>query len=469
MKEEQKPAPLFILKTILYLTQMNITQENIDDLNAIVKIELTPEDYQSKVDNALKLARKQITLPGFRAGQVPMSLVKKQHGKSVLADEMNKVLQSALGRYIQETQLRVLGNPLAKTADDQGGDWENPSNFIFEYEVGLAPIVEVKITAKQKLEYFKVKVDDKLIERQMSDLAKRYGKMSEPEVSGENDLLIGTLIELEKKEIKPGGIMNETTISLEHLDDKKTKTALVGTKPEDEIRVKLSKLATSDADLAKLLGLSIADAKAVKSDFMFRVKEIKNIVPAEYNAELFDKLFGPGTMTTEEEFKNRTKEDLEKMFNLDTEKIFRRKMIEHLINTTEIPLPDEFLKRWITKTSDKNLSPAELEVEYPNYKRSLCWQLIENNIAAKYKIQVTEEDAKVKAKELMTAQYAQYGLPLDDEQLDAFATQALAKEEDSKYIYDTLVEERIAEAVKGEVKLVEKELAYEDFLAWAQS
>ena len=325
------------------------------------------------------------------------------------------------------------------------------------------------IYLQQKFEYFKVKVDDKLISRQMDDLARRYGKMSEPEVSGENDLLIGTLIELEKKEIKPGGIMNETTISLEYLEDKKTKAVLVGRKPEDEITVKLSKLATSDADMAKLLGMSIPEAKAIKSDFMFRVKEVKNIEPAEYNAELFDKLFGPEVIKTEDEFKNRTKEDLEKMFIQDTEKIFRRKMIEQLIDNTKIPLPDAFLKRWITETSDKNLSPEELEVEYPNYKRSLSWQLIENNIAAKYKIQVTADDAKAKAKELMTAQYAQYGLPLDDEQLDAFAAQALAKEEDSKYIYDSLVEERIATAVKGEVKLVEKELAYEDFLVWAQS
>lgn len=448
---------------------MNITQEKIDDLNAIVKIELKSEDYQSQFDLALKKYRKQVSMPGFRAGQVPMSLVKKQHGKAILADEINRIIQSSLSNHITTNQLRVLGNPLPKEMEDQGGDWDNPADFNFVYEIGLAPEVNVKLDAKQKFEYFKVKVDDKLIDRQMSDLAKRYGKMSEPEVSGENDLLIGTLIELEKKEIKVGGIMNDTTISLEHLEDKKVKDSLLGAKVDDEIKVKLSKLATSDADLAKLLGVSIPEAKQVKSDFIFRVKEIKHIEAAEFNAELFDKLFGPGVISTEEEYKQRTKEDLEKMFDQDSEKVFRRKMIEQLIENTDIPLPDAFLKRWIAETSDKNLSPEELEVEYPNYKRSLSWQLIENTIAAKFKIQVTEDDAKAKAKELMTAQYAQYGLPLDDEQLDAFAAQALAKEEDSKYIYDTLVEERISDAVKGEVKLVEKELAYEDFLTWAQS
>ncbi len=448
---------------------MNITQEKIDNLNALVKIELKSEDYKDQYDTAIKKYRKQVTMPGFRAGQVPMSLVKKQHGKAILADEINRIIQSSLSNHITTNQLRVLGNPLPKETDDQGGDWDNPSDFNFIYEIGLAPEVDVKLDAKQKFEYFKVKVDDKLIGRQMSDLAKRYGKMSEPETSGENDLLIGTLIELDKKEIKAGGIMSETTISLEHLEDKKTRATLIGLKVEDEITVKPSKLATSDADLAKLLGLSIADAKKVKSDFMFRVKEVKNIVAAEYNVELFDKLFGPEVIKTEEEFKSRTKEDLEKMFAQDTEKIFRRKMIEQLLENTKIPLPDTFLKRWIAETSDKDLSPDELEVEYPNYKRSLSWQLIENTIAAKYKIQVTADDAKAKAKELMVAQYAQYGLPLDDEQLDAFAAQALAKEEDSKYIYDSLVEERIADAVKTEVKLVEKELSYEDFLEWAQS
>ncbi|MFK7756820.1 MAG: trigger factor [Flavobacteriales bacterium] len=447
---------------------MNISQENLDALNAVVKIELQPEDYKPQYETSLKRYRKQVTLPGFRAGQVPMALVKKQHGKSILAEEINGIIQQALSNYIQENRLRVLGNPLPKAGEDQGGDWDNPENFTFEFELGLAPEVNVKLDGKQKFEYFKVKVDEKLIERQMSDLAKRYGKMSEPEEAGENDLLVGTLIELEKKEIKPGGLMNDTTISLEHLEDKKTKTALIGAKIDNEITVKPSKLATSDADLAKLLNLPIAEAKKVKADFMFRVKEVKNIEPADLNEELFDKLFGPDVIKTEEEFKERTKADLEKMFNQDSEQVFRRKMVEKLIDSTDIQLPDAFLKRWITETSDKNLSPEELEVEYPNYKRSLSWQLIENSIAAEHKIQVTQEDAKAKAKELMAAQYAQYGLPLDDEQLDAFAAQALAKEEDSKYIYDSLVEERIGDAVKSNVKLVEKEMPYEEFLAWAQ-
>jgi len=447
---------------------MNITQEKIDDLNAIVKIELKSEDYKEKYESALKAYRKRVDMPGFRAGQVPMSLVKKRYGKAILAEEINTIIQQSLSQHITENQLKVLGNPLPKETDDQGGDWDNPTDFNFVYELGLAPEVDVKLTAKQKFEYHKVKVDDELIDRQMSDLAKRYGKMSEPEAAGENDLIVGTLIELDGKEIKAGGIMNDTTISLEHLKDKKSKKALLGAKPEDEINVDLSKLSTSDADLAKLLDMPITEAKTVKSDFLLRVKEVKSIEAAEYNPELFDKLFGPEVIKTEEEFKARTKEDLEKMFADDAEKIFRRKMVEQLIDNTKIDLPDAFLKRWITETSEKEMTPEVLEQEYPLYKRSLSWQLIENTIAKEHDVKVTAEDAKAKAKEMMAAQYAQYGLPLDEEQLDAFAAQSLAKEEDSKYIYDMLVEERIAEAVKSKVKLVEKELPYEDFLKWAQ-
>lgn len=448
---------------------MNITQEKIDDLNALLKIELSSDDYKAKYDTALKTARKQVDMPGFRPGQVPMSLVKKKYGPSILADEINSLIQSSISKYIAENQLRILGNPLPAKSNDEVGDWENPQDFNFVFELGLAPEVEVKLSNKQKFEYYKVKVNDKLIDRQMNDLAKRYGKMSEPESAGENDLLVGTLIELDKKEIKAGGIMNDTTISLEHLEDKKSKKALLGAKVDDEITVNMKKLATSDADLAKLLGMSVPEAKAVKSDFMFRVKEVKSIEPAEFNSELFDKLFGPETVKTEEEFKQRTKEDLEKMFEMDSEKVFRRKMIEKLLNDTKISLPDAFLKRWLLETSEKEFTEEQLEAEYPHYVKSLSWQLIENNIAAQFKIQVTQEDAKAKAKELMAAQYAQYGLPLDDEQLEAFATQTLAKEEDSKYIYDTLVEEKIAGAVKENVKLVEKELEYEAFLEWAQS
>ncbi len=448
---------------------MNITQENIDDLNAVLKIQLSQEDYKAKYDSALKNARKQVDMPGFRSGQVPMNLIKKKYGPSILADEINSLIQSSIGQYISENKLRILGNPLPAESDESNGDWNNPADFNFVFNLGLAPEVDVKLSNKQEFEYFKVKVDEKLVDRQMSDLAKRYGKMSEPEVAEANDLLVGTLIELENNEIKPGGIMNDTTISLEHLEDEESLKVLTGAKIEDEIHVNLKKLATSDADLSKLLGMTVSEAKTITSDFKLRVKEVKRIEPAEYNEELFDKLYGAGNVKTEEEFKQRTKEDLEKMFEKDTEKVFRRKMIEKLLEDTKIPLPDAFLKRWLMETSDKDFSEEQLENDYPHYVKSLSWQLIENNIAAQFKIQVTSDDAKARAKELMAAQYEQYGIDFTEEQLEAFAKETLSKEEDSKYIYDSLVEEKIAGAVKENVKLIEKELAYEDFLEWAQS
>ena len=250
---------------------MDIVQEQVDALNAVLKIKLSPEDYKPKYEEALKTARKQVSIPGFRPGNVPMSVVKKQYGKSMLADEINKVLQDAIQKHIQDNELQVLGNPLPIGNEEQEGDWDNPTDFNFEYELGIAPDIDLKLD-KKKATYFTINVDNKLIDQQIEDLGKRYGTLSEPAVAGDSDLLMGTFVQLDSSgEILEGGIMNDGTMSLEFIEDKKTKKSLAGCKKGDVIVVDPHKVSKGHDDLGKMLGISHEEVHHLEGNFNFKV------------------------------------------------------------------------------------------------------------------------------------------------------------------------------------------------------
>lgn len=441
---------------------MNITEEKIDSLNSVLKIELAPEDYKEKCDVALRAQRKQMSLPGFRQGHVPLSLVKKQFGKAVLAEEINKVLNETLHKHITDNDLQILGNPIPK--DNEEGDWDNPSTFNFEYELGIAPVIDVAL-AKKKCTYYTIDVDAKVIDKQVVDMAKRYGSLSTPDESGDMDLLMGTFVELgEKDEIKEGGIMNDGTISVEFVEDKKTKKKLMGLKTGDLVVVDPHKISKGHDDLAKMLGVTHDDVHHLDGNFQFKVNEVKRLTPSAIDQTLFDKVYGKDGVADLEAFRARVKEDLQKNFKRDQDWLFKREMSEELINKVNPSLPDEFLKKWISMSNEKPISPEQLEEDYPGYAKSLKWQLIEGKIANDNKISVDREELIAYAKTSIANQYAQYGLPMEDEQLDKFATDTLQNKEEGQRIYNMLLEEKVAEFCKTEMKIKDKVVSYDDFV-----
>ena len=294
---------------------MDIVRENVDDLNAVLTVKVQPEDYKEQYDSTLKNYRKQANIPGFRPGKIPMGVIKKRFGKSVLAEEMNKVINDGIHNYISENKIDILGNPLPKEDIEVKGDWDNPSDFEFQYDLGLAPDFDVKLSGKNKYTYYKVKVDDKLIEKQATDLARRYGKLVETDKSTENCMLFGQFVELNDDEsIKEGGVMNSSTISVEFLEDKKAQKKLIGKKVGDEVILDPRSVSRGDEDLASMLNITKEEVADISSKFKYTISEIKEMQPAELNQELFDKLFGEGEVNSEEEFRNRIKTDLENMF-----------------------------------------------------------------------------------------------------------------------------------------------------------
>lgn len=443
---------------------MEITRDNIDALNAKLTVKVVEGDYKPAVDAALKDYRKNMTLPGFRPGNVPMTVVKKRVGKAVLAEEINKLLSESLHNYITENKLEVLGQPMPVESDVEEGDWDNPTEFTFNYEMGLAPEIEVKLD-KVKETYYSIKVDDKMVDEEVNNLARRFGSLSEPEKSEASDMLMGTFIQLTPEgEILEGGIMNDGTVSIEFVDDKKTQKALVGLEKGAEVDLDPNKVSRDHEDLGRMLGISHDEVHDLpEGNFRFRVNEIRRLAPSEINQELFDKAFGEGNVEDEAGFRARIAENIENALKRDQDWYFKNQLSENLIEHFNPELPDAFLKRWIKATNEKPLTDEQLDTEYPGYAKSVKWQLIEERIARANDVKVEYPEMLDHVKANLAGQYAQYGLPLDEETLEKYAANALSNKEEVQRIFELIREEKVIASAKDQIKLKEKSVSIDEF------
>jgi len=449
---------------------MEVTKESVDSLNALLKVKVEASDYQNKVSTTLEGYRKQANIPGFRKGKVPMGIIKKQYGRSVLAEELNKLVSENLYKFIQEENLDILGNPLPKEDDEVKGNFDQPDTFEFTYEIGLSPEIDVKLSGRNKYDYTKVKIDDELINKQISDLRRRYGKLVSTEEVGETDMVLGQFVELdENKEIKAGGIMHSSTISMEFVEDKKSAKKLLGKKVGDKIVLDPYKVSKGGQDTASMLGVKEEELEGISNQFEFTINEVKKMELADLNQELFDKLFGEGAVKSEDEMKSKVIADLEQMFSRDSDKILTRRITNDLMEKTSVELPDHFLKRWIQASQKEPISMEDIEKDYENYAKGIRWQLIQNSIFKKNEIKVEREETINYTKSLLVNQYAQYGIPApEDKELEASAMQVLSNQEEAQRITDMLAEDKLTEYFKSTVKLVDKEVSYDEYMKIAQ-
>ncbi|MEO7080435.1 MAG: trigger factor, partial [Flavobacteriales bacterium] len=437
---------------------------------ATLKLKLDPADYAPAVDKVLKEQRKTAAWPGFRPGQVPMSMIKKKIGKSVLVNEVERLIDEKLRTYIEENKLRVLGQPLPKNEDMKANDWDEPGEFHFQYEVGMAPAVEVEMNDKLGVDLPLVEVDDTLLDKEIGDMRRRYGALSDVEAAGAQDMLIGDLIELENGEIKPGGLMNRTTITLEELEDEITRNFLVGKKPGDAVNVDPHKISKGHDDLAKMLDVDHAAIHDLKGDMLFRIAEVKRMTPLEVGPELFERVFGPDAVVDEAGFRAKVKEGLEGMFLRDSERIFKRLVMRALVEKSSIELPDSFLKRWISVTSEKPITPEELEAGYEGYAEGLRKQLMEDRIVEKYGLEAKGEELNEFAKRYVADQFAQYGIPVPEgANLQEMAGRMLGDRDQIKKIRDTIVDQKVTAHFKAMLSPKEKKTSFDDFVNLART
>ncbi|PCJ25659.1 MAG: trigger factor [Flavobacteriales bacterium] len=445
---------------------MNITKEKVDDLNAVIKVQLNQADYQEKVDKILKDHRKKATIPGFRKGHVPMGMIKKQVGTSILVDEINKILSESLHKFITDEDLNLLGNPLPKIDEQNKIDWETQKDFEFNYEVGIAPEFNVEVVSKLKLDYYKIKVADKDIDKYIGDVAKRYGKMTNPDVAEADDMLFGKFEELDGSgNVKEGGINHSSVIIISAVTDNKLQKSLVGAKANDLFELDPKTVSEHETDQASALGIDVVTLKGVISKFKYTVEKINRVIPAELNQELFDKVYGPNTISDINEFRDKVSKELGKGLSVDADRKLKTDIQDKLIDKLKLKLPNEFLKRWIVESNEKPISADQLEEEYEDYAKGLKWQLIENKIIKNNDIKVTHEEVVEHTKGLLKQQMAGMGLPdNNDDELTETANRVLQNEEEAKNLYMMLYDNKLMELYKSSVKLKEKEVSYEDFM-----
>ena len=435
---------------------MNITKENIDALNAIVKIDITEEDYQSKVAKILQDYRKKANIPGFRKGHVPMSLVKKQYEKPVLIDEVNKLLQDSLSNFLVEEKLDILGNPLPKSQDDFSWDADT---FSFEFELGLTPEFEVNLQPKKAITQYKIIADKKMLDGQAANILERYGKIISQTEVAENSNITGTFVNTKKK------IDKKSTFKLDSIKGKTNAKKLIGAKVGDVITLKTKGLFTDDHMLQNNLGVTHDDVHGLDVEVQLTIEEISYTEPAKLDQELFDKLFGKDVVKTEKEFRAKLKEDAEKQFEQQADQQLLNAVTESLIENTKFDLPAEFLQKWLAVAGEKQLSEQEAADEYNRSEKGLRYQLIEGKISKAHNLKVTFEELKEFAKGFIKSQMAQFGNANPEEkELDDIAGRILSNQDEVKRLSEQLMSQKLLNFFKENVKLKTKEVSFDDFV-----
>ena len=435
---------------------MNITKEQIDDLNAVVKVEIVKDDYNEKVESILKNYRKTANIPGFRKGHVPMGMVKKQYGMAVRVDEVNKILQEALGKFLQEEKLDVLGNPLPKNQEDFNWDAED---YNFEFELGMAPKFDVNLKPKKAITSYKIKVDDKMVDSQVTTIRKQYGKLiSQTEVAKDSEVT-GTFAS------EKAGIDNQATFEIEQLKGKKNVDAFVGAKPGDVITVKTKSLFSEPATYQAALKISEDEAKDLNAEVIFTLTETNKREQADLDQELFDKLFGKDVVKSATELKDKIKEDGERQFTQQSDQQLMNDVTERLIDETKFDLPSDFLARWIQSTGEKPMTEEEAKEEFARSEKGLRWQLIEGKVVTENELQVTFDELKDYSKDMIKAQMMQYGqMNPEEKELDDIAARILGNQEEVKRLSEQLMNVKMLTFFKENLKLKEKEVTFDEFV-----
>ncbi|MGB5172846.1 MAG: trigger factor [Eudoraea sp.] len=435
---------------------MEIQKEQIDDLNAIVTVAITKDDYNDKVEKILKDYKKQADIPGFRKGQVPMGLIKKQYGKAVLVDEVNKLLQDNLNKYLTEEKLDVLGNPLPKQQDNF--NWDS-DNFSFEFELGLAPSFEVALKTKKPVTQYNIVADKKMIDEQVDRIRKQYGKLINKEIISKGDEVNGVFVNAEEE------IENKTTLELSNIKSKKAIDQLVGKKVGDTVFLKTKVLFKEDYNLSGALGISREKAEKLAIEVSFTIEEINERESAVLDQELFDKVFGKDVVSSEKELRKKIKEDSEKQFEQQSDQKLLNDITERLIETIKFDLPADFLKKWIQTTGENPLTDEEANDEYEKSEKGLRYQLIEGKIIKDNNIEIQFEELKEFAKGFIKSQMAQYGqLNPAEEELDGIAARVLGNQDEARRLSEQLMSQKLLSLYKEKANLKKKEVTYDNFV-----
>lgn len=438
---------------------MNITKELVDDLNAVVTVKIEEVDYQDKVEKVLKDYRKTVSIKGFRPGKVPAGMIKKMYYKPVLIEEINKLVSENLMNFIRNEKIQILGEPMPNEDNEKIPDFDNDKDYSFKFDLGISPEFNSDVTEKDKILFYTIKVEDKVVEEQLSEMSKRFGELKPVDKASSDELLKGNL----KEEKEEGILVDEVSMSLDMMKDEKQKKLFAGKKVGEKVIFNIKKAYPNDTELAALLKIKKPQVQDVSENFEIEIKEILKFEKHEVNQELFDKVYGEGIVKSIEEFKAKVTEELKMNYERESNYKFAIDAKDYITKKADIELPAEFLKRWIVATNEK-ITAESIDKDFTNYEDEFRWQLVKNKIVAANEITVSEEELFEYAFILSRNQFLQYGLTnITDEHIENYAKEQLEKPEEARRLREQKFDDKIIAFMKETVKLDKKNITMEKF------
>ncbi len=438
---------------------MHISRKDSDSLNSIITITIDQRDYISKVEEVLKNYRKTANIPGFRKGNVPIGMIKKQYEKPVIADEVNKLLQEKLNKFIKDEKLAILGNPLPIINKDL--DWTSKS-LEFNFEIGLSPKFEINFNSRKKVTHFKIIADDKMINDQQETIRKQYGKIvTRNEIKNEYEIT-GNF------ESKENNINTTSTFSVTDFKSKKNKDLLLESKPGDIVKFAVTNLFIDSKKTIRILGIAEDKVSILTGDVSIEIKEVNERILADLNQELFDKIYKSGTIKSVKEFKLKIAEGIEKQVEQQSDQKLLNDVTEFLIKNTKFNLPNEFLIKWIQNSGKETLSIDKAREEFSKSEKGIRYQLIEGKIIADNKLQVKIEELRGFAKEMILNQMRQYGQAIpSDKEIEEIINRILSNKDEIKRIQEQLMSKKLLNFYKNNIPLNLKKVNFESFVSEA--
>lgn len=434
---------------------MKIEQNRIDDLNLELTLSVVKEDYQESRSNRLKDFRKKAEIKGFRKGMVPMSLVEKMYGQSALVDSVNDVISGSLNNFIRDNGFKVLGEPLP--AEDQPAtEWVNGNDFTFKFDMALNPEVSIELGKDDEIVYYTITATEAAKKEMADNLLRQYGSLEDGEAAKEEDFII---VDFEQGETKVEG----TYVSLRSVAEG-VRPSFVGLKAGDSIEVNVNEAFVNETDRASMLKVGKEELASLDPMFRMTVKNVKTFVSAPMTQETFDKIFGEGVVTDEKQFEEKIEERLRAEYTQESDFRFSTDARNYLVEKAGVKVAEKFLKRWIFVANEGKFTMEDIEKEWDMFIADYKWQMVRSALMQKYEVKVEEADMLASAKGFAAYQFAMYGMNnVPDEQLEAFAKNILAQEEQSRRILDQVENEKTIAAVRNVVTLKKKKISVEKF------
>lgn len=445
---------------------MNISRENIDAVNAILKVDIQKADYEKTVADQLKEYRQKAAIPGFRPGKAPAGLINRKYRIPVLVEEVNKLLSKNLSEYLVGEKLNILGEPLPNEEQQKSINWETDENFEFAFDIAMAPEINVVLDDNTEIKYYKIAVSEKMIDEQVEMAQSQLGQNLPDDEIKEKSSVRGNFVQLDENgnETENGIKPENVLIAIDMLKDDEIKNSFIGKKKDDVIVFDPAKAFDNRHELKHMLKIKQEEADVLNSNFSFTITEILKFEKAELDEELFKKLYGEETdVKTTEDFRNRIKEEIEANLVYSSNHKFAIDAHDKLIGQNNPELPEAFLKRWLIAIN-KELTVEQIENEFDAFISDLKWQLIKDVIIKENDLKVTAEEVQAFAIQMARSQYNQYGIfDIPDEQLESFAKMILEKQEEAERIYKKLFEDKVISVVKEKVTVAETEVSQEEF------